>query len=245
MVRTSSRAMVAMTTLGIVVAMGQLAMAQRGEGGRRGGRGMGGFAMSTADLASMEQVQNELKLSEDQKAKVADITDKLREDRRGLFQPGGGGGASGREEIEKLNKAASAKIAEVLDEAQQKRLIGVLAQVNLDAALNEPSVVKELSITDDQRKKLADAGESNRETMRAARDEMRDLSPEERREKMNSMRSDAEKKLLAVLTSDQQAQLEQLKGAKVEIDMAQFRGPGGGGRGRGGDRGGRGGNNTN
>ena len=44
------------------------------------------------------------------------------------------------------------------------------------------------------------------------------------RAKIDKLREDANKKLMAVLTSDQQAQLESLKGEKVEIDMSQLRG---------------------
>ena len=48
--------------------------------------------------------------------------------------------------------------------------------------------------------------------------------------------TEAEKKLLAVLTSEQQAQLDALKGEPVEIDLSQLRrGRGGEGR-RGRDR---------
>jgi hypothetical protein len=66
---------------------------------------------------------------------------------------------------------------------------------------------------------------------------------------MQELRTESDKKLLAVLTSEQQAKLEELKGAPVEIDMSQFRGRGfGGGRGGrdGGEgRGGRRGNRDN
>jgi hypothetical protein len=52
-----------------------------------------------------------------------------------------------------------------------------------------------------------------------------------------------EKEAMAVLTTDQQKKLDELKGEKVDVDMSKLRGPGGpaGGReGRGGDRGSRG-----
>jgi hypothetical protein len=73
--------------------------------------------------------------------------------------------------------------------------------------------------------------------MREAMEDLRDLTPEERREKMTSLRAEADKKFLEVLTSDQQSQLEQLKGEKFELDMSQLRGRGGpSGRGEGGPR---------
>ena len=78
--------------------------------------------------------------------------------------------------------------------------------------------------------------------MNDAMQEMRDqdLSREERTEKMDKLRTEAGKKLMAALTTDQQSKYEALKGEPVKIDMAQFR-MGRGGRGGGGGRGGDGG----
>lgn len=56
------------------------------------------------------------------------------------------------------------------------------------------------------------------------------------REKMEKHREESHKNLMAVLTSEQQAQLESLKGEKIELDLSQLRGPGGQGGGRFGDR---------
>jgi Spy/CpxP family protein refolding chaperone len=242
MSRFSSRFVAVIAGLAIVLVVSQMAVAQppeggRGEGGRGGGGPSGGMGgpgmMSSVDLAGIEPVQAVLKLSDEQKTKVKEITDKLREDRRELRQ----GSEFNREELDKLNHDAAAKLAEVFDESQQQRLVGILAQISLGAALNEPSVVKELNITDEQKKKLAEVADENRQSMRG----LRDLSPEERREKMGSLRTEAEKRILAVLTSDQQTQLEQLKGEKFELDMSRLFGRGGpGGRGEGGPgRGGR------
>ena len=237
--RFSSRIAALIAGLAIVLAVSPMALAQPPEGGRgRGGRGPGGGmggpgVMSSVDLVGIEPVQAVLKLSDEQKTKITEITEKLREDRRELRQAS----EFNREEMDKLNSAAAAKVAEVLDADQQKRLVGILAQISLGAALNEPSVVKELNITDDQKKKLAEVADENRQSMRG----LRDLSPDERREKMDSLRTEAENRIKAVLTSDQQAQLEQLKGEKFEVDMSRLFGRGGpGGRGEGGPgRGGR------
>jgi Spy/CpxP family protein refolding chaperone len=228
----------AAVAVAMFVATAQVADAQP-EGGRRGRGGPGGrgFPVSSVRLATADEVQAALKLSDEQKGKVAEINDKLRDDVREVFQGGGG-----FEEMQKLNQEASAKLAEAFDESQQKRLMGILIQVNGPNALVEPAVMKELNVTDEQKTKLADIRESNMGSFRDAFQEMRDqdLSREEMRAKFDELRTDADKKLLTVLTSEQQAQLEALKGEPVEIDMSQFRGPGGrggfDGRGRRGDR---------
>ena len=120
----------------------------------------------------------------------------------------------------------------ILDAGQQKRLMGIAIQVNGAGAVVDPAVAKELNLTDDQKKQLAEVRQKNMEALRDAFQGGRDQGG---REKIQELRDEANKKMMAVLTSDQQAQLESLKGDKVDIDMSQLRGPGGpGGRGDGG-----------
>ncbi len=188
MSRIPGRVLWTVAALAIVVAMAQVAEAQR-EGGRRGGRGFGrgGFGPIPAVqlVADAEEVQTALTLTDDQKTKVDEINDQLRDDRRELFQGGGGGGdfRAMRDEMEKLNTEAAAKLAEVLDAGQQKRLMGIQIQVNGAEMLLDAAVAKELNVTDDQKSKLEEARDENRQAMMDAREEMQDLEREERRAK--------------------------------------------------------------
>ena len=189
MSRISGRVLWTVAAMAMVVAMAQVAEAQR-EGGRRGGGGRGfgrgGFGPISAVqlVADAEEVQTALSLTDDQKTKVDEINDQLREDRRDLFQPGGGGDFRAmREEMEKLNTEAAAKLAEVLDAGQQKRLMGIQIQVNGAEMLLDAAVAKELNVTDDQKSKLEEARDENRQAMMDAREEMQDLEREERRAK--------------------------------------------------------------
>jgi len=209
-------------------------VAQREEG-RRGRGGFGG-PPSGARLLALKEVQSALKLTDEQNSKIGKINDQMREDARKAMEDGGG-----QEKMRELMTATTAKINEVLDEGQQKRLMGIFIQVSGANAALDPAVAKELNITDDQKKQLNDARQKNMDAMREAFEAARDQEGgrEAMREKMEKLRDDANKSMLAVLTSDQQAQLEALKGEKVEIDMSQLRGPGGrgpggrGGQGRG------------
>jgi Spy/CpxP family protein refolding chaperone len=240
MSRLSGRVSWLLAGMAIVVLMAEVAEAQR-EGGRRGRFGRGGFGRNISSVqlvAESDEVRTALNVTPDQQEKIETINDELRDARREAFGGGGGGGdfRAAMQEMEKLNQEASAKLAEVLEDDQEKRLLGISIQVNGAAALNEPAVAKELEITDEQKTKLGEARESN---MEAARDAMRglrdqDLSEDEMRDKMREIQQEGDKKVLAVLTSDQRAKLEQLKGEPVEIDMSQFRGRGFGGGGRGG-----------
>ena len=139
-----NRPLVALLTFGLMLAMTQFASAQRG---RRGS-----LTTSRLQLATLEQVQAELKLDDDQTKLVEAVSQKLSEERRELFQGGGGGGggfAAMREKMEKMNAAASAKLTEKLQDAQKQRLTQLYVQVNgaavigwvltVDVGMGEPA----------------------------------------------------------------------------------------------------------
>ena len=231
-----------LVAMAVVLLMAQVAEAQRGEGrGRgRGGRGMMGRFIPTVQLAAESaDVQAALSLTDEQKSQVDGINDKLRESRRDIFDRREGDFGAAREEMQKLQEEASAQLAEVLNDDQHKRLLGISIQVNGAAALNEPALAKELKVTEDQQAKLEEARESNMRSAGEAFRELRDLSGDERRARLQELRAESDKSLLAVLTSEQQAQYESLKGEPVEVDMSEFRGgsfrarDGGGRRGEG------------
>lgn len=229
--RRFSRTVLAMFAAVAIVAMiSQVVVAQPEQGRRGRGGGFGGPPTSVR-LATIEEVQKALKLTDEQKDKIGKISDQLRDDVRKAFD-----GGNGFEKMQDLYKDASAKLNEVLDEGQQKRLMGISIQVNGAGATVDPAVAKELNITDDQQKKLDEVRQRNRLAMREAFQAGGGQGGG--REQFEKLREEGNKKLLAVLTSEQQSQLEALKGEKVDIDMSQFRG-GPGGRGFGGDRGGR------
>jgi Spy/CpxP family protein refolding chaperone len=229
MTRLSSRISLAVAGVAIAFLMAEVAAAQRG-----GGRGFGGRGgmISAVALASNETVESELKLTEEQKQQIEEIRDSMREEMQGLRDQDGG---SRREAMEKINQDTAAKLAEVLDDEQEKRLAGIMIQVDLATALNQPYVLAQLNLTDEQQTKLEDAADANRRAMRDAFQEIGDLSREERRAKMEEVRTTAEKNLTDALTTEQQAKLEELKGEPVDIDRRDLF------RGRGGDRGRRGG----
>jgi len=209
--------------LGVAAAVAvavQPAWAQRGRGMGR----MRGF--SPATIATLDEVQAELKLSDDQKTEIATINDDLRSDMRDLFSDGG---PPDMDELQKLNQEATAKVDKALDAAQVKRLQEITIQVNGASALNDPAVREQLHFTDEQTTKYEEARDANRDAMQG----MGDLSREERQAKFEELRKTADDRLLAVLTPEQKTEFDAMKGAPLEIDLSQLRGRfGGGGRGR-------------
>ncbi len=248
--RFSRKGLMLVAGLAVVAMVSQSAMAQgQGQGEGRRGRGGGGFMggmmgpITAGRAIGAKEVQDALKLTDDQKTKIEKINDDSRKAGRELFQ----GGPPDMDKMVELSNDTSKKIEESLEPEQQKRLVGILIQLNGPTAVADPAVAKELNITDDQKKALRQVRLDARSEGEKLRDE--NGSREDRQKKIQEIQDDVSKKILAALTSDQQAQLESLKGDKVEVDKSQLRGfggPGGPGGGRDGERGrGRRGRNDN
>jgi Spy/CpxP family protein refolding chaperone len=208
-------------TVAIILAISIAAHAQREEGRRGGteGRGSGGgFGISVIRLASIDEVQEALNLSEEQKDKIAEINDQMREDFLKLLHEGGA-----REAMQKLNEDATAQLAEILDEQQKERLTGISIQVlGARAVLMDPALAEKVDLTDEQKSQLKEVQQSNMRAMRDAFREIRGASEDERWAKAQELRENADKELMAVLTPEQQEQLKSLEGEKVEIELSQL-----------------------
>jgi Spy/CpxP family protein refolding chaperone len=216
MTRLSGRISLALAGMAIALSVTHMAVAQRGGG--RGSRGGDSMFFSIV-LASHEKVQSELNLTGEQKQQLAEIRDSMREKMRALREQGDGEGRGARR---KIAEDAAAKLAEILDDDQEKRLAGILIQVDTGASLDDPYVAEQLNLTDEQKMKLEEARQANRRAMRETFAQGQDLSREERRAKMQELRTTAEENVKAVLTSEQQAKLEELKGEPVEIDRREL-----------------------
>lgn len=230
MVRFSSKFLAVIAAVAVVAMAAQVAVAQneqgkRGPGGRGGGPGGRGGPPSMARLAMIDKVQDELKLTDEQKTKIEKINADFRKEMSG--------DRPDPEKMKKMRDGLTDKLKEVLNADQQKRLMGIFIQVMGSGAVMDPAVGKEIDLTDEQKDKLHEAigpppeGRGGREGRGGGE------SFQERRAKMD-------KEIAAVLTPEQQKKLESLKGEKVDIDMSALRGPGGGREGRGRDRGNRG-----
>jgi Spy/CpxP family protein refolding chaperone len=243
MTRRLARAAYLLAAIAVLAILADAASAQGGGRGR-GGRGFGrGFrAFHQVELATLPEVQADLKLTDEQKTKVVELSDAFREERRGQGGRGGGGGGfspEAREAQAKLNADFAGKLNEVLDDAQDARILGIFAQVNGTSALTDAAVAAALALSDDDQKKLAAVADEQRQAMRDSFQDSQDLSDDERMAKFDELNKARDAALLAALTDDQRAKFEALKGDKLEVDTSSLQGRGGRG-GRGGDGGGRG-----
>ena len=186
------------------------------------GRGMGmGGMMSQASLLRQEAVQADLGLAADLKKKIAaELPERA---------PGGGGGGGNprdmtneqrqkwMEERRARNTDDDKKIAGLLDAKQLARLNQIRVQALGAGALMDETLAKELSITDDQVAKFQSAMQEMRQGGGGGG------NPGEMRAKMTA-------KAMEILSADQKAKLEALKGPAFDVSKLQMRGPGGGGR---------------
>jgi antitoxin component of MazEF toxin-antitoxin module len=110
-----------------------------------------------------------------------------------------------------------------LDEKQNARMHGLIAQVNGAAALLDPAIAKALGVTDEQMKKLKATNDVNIAARREALTGLQDMTPEQRAEAMTKL-ADKESKLLFADAGDElKKKLEDLKGTALTIDQAPLR----------------------
>lgn len=197
--------------------------------GQGGGGGRGQQTRTRFELATLPEVQADLKLNDEQKKLAADQLAKQREKRAAMAPAGGAGGggrsdwASGQAELTKMNMELDATFVGKLDDAQKSRMNGLIAQVNGASAVMDPAIAKSLGITEEQMGKLKSANDANRAARREAMQGGRDLKPEEREAATAKLAASESKSMMGLLTEAQIKSLETLKGAALTIDQAPLR----------------------
>ena len=199
-------------TLGVVLMAGLLitsdTFAQRGGGGR-GGRGGGmmmgaGRAQLISGLLAMEEVQEELDLSEKQieevVAEAEQLNDDFRAEIRAMFQEGGGMDEGAMADLSKEFKEEEGAILEKLNKDQMTRLKQLNYQRMGTGMLMDDDARKELGITDDQAKDMEDAMTNMRESMQEL---FQDGDRETMRERMGELAAEMEETVMGLLTDDQ------------------------------------------
>lgn len=215
----------------LVAAIGlvSFADAQQPGGGRpgggfggRGGPGGGGMMRLIVNPA----VQDEIKLTDDQKDKLATwyegFNEKIEEKSKGIER--------NRENFAKLmairtevSENAEKELKDVLKPDQIKRIKQIEFQMMGTRALQNEDVQKELGITDEQKEKFTKIGEESRE---AFRDVFSGGRPD--REKMQEMMAKQGEKYQEVLTSSQKTKWKEMTGEAFDVSKLQQGGPGGG-----------------
>jgi Spy/CpxP family protein refolding chaperone len=200
-------------TVGLVLLAASPAFAQR----QRGQGGRGGFEMTAAQLLGMEKVQEELKITDDQKAQFTKITDKYKEEMAAARKD------MNREKMGELRKAETEEIDKavptVLKADQVKRLKQLEVQAGGLRALSKEDVQTSLKLTDAQKKSIKDSTDELtkdvQEMFQSAGGDRSKMA--EMFTKIQGMQKEALEKAVNSLNDDQKKEWKELNGAKFEF----------------------------
>jgi Spy/CpxP family protein refolding chaperone len=187
---TRSRALFAFVLVAAAL-YGLAACAQ--PGGDSGGTG----------LLQMEQVQDDLHLTDEQRVQVLSLTMELRGNRTMLAE----------------------RLDGMLKPEQRKRLQEIRLQVEGPAAMMRPDVTKALDLSPAQRDQLKTLMDGVRKKVRQVVEEAKGLSPEEQlakrdeiMERMREVQKDTIARALDVLSAEQREKFEKMQGRKIDLD---------------------------
>jgi Spy/CpxP family protein refolding chaperone len=178
------------------------------------------FTLPRVTLAQLDEVRAELKLSDEHQQQIEDLNDELAEGLRTAFQDAGGDWDKMREAMNKRQKEVNDKLDKLLDPAQRKRIQEVYIQVNGAGALQDEAVAKALQLTDEQAEKLEEVREASRDEFMNAG--LRDLDDEERAKKIDELTKSRDDKAIAVLTEEQRADFNEMKGEELKVDLSKL-----------------------
>ena len=164
-------------------------------------------------LLRQKSVQKELELGADAVKKIMDFTNAQAE---AAGKALGLGEAARKEAFEKLAKANDKFLADNLTEKQSKRLDQITMQFTALTQLTKPEMAKELKLTDEQVKKFKDMQTEARKAL------VEIIEAKERAgksEKLAKLREETRKKILAVLTDEQQKKVREIAGPPFEGEI--------------------------
>lgn len=184
--------------------------------GRGRGPGFGGPGLLMAPA-----VQEELKLTDEQKEKIRPVVEKFRDQAREAWEslrdvPEEERFAKGREKLNESRHEAMTALREVLKPEQMRRFRQIDLQVSGAEGLLHPYVEDRLKLTDDQKERIE---KIVRET-RSKRREIFENAQGEReavRDKMRRLREQAQEQVRAVLTDEQKDTYKELLGDRFEM----------------------------
>ncbi len=182
--------------------------------------------------ARMPNVQEELKLSDEQKTAVNEAIQELGAANREMSQALRGNTADERAkkapEVEKKFADARAEIEKKVQQALKPEQVTRLQQIDVQArglrGLTQDDIAGKLKLTDEQRKKIADLQAEQQQKVRQLAQDVRNGNVERAkyREKLDELSKEHEKDTMDVLTDEQQAEYEKMKGEKFELGRRAF-----------------------
>jgi hypothetical protein len=188
------------------------ALAQRGRGF--------GYGPNRAQLATLKEVQEALKLNDEQKQIARDAVDHFNREVGELFMTAMGDVEKVRLAMPAIHDRATAKINEKVNEAQRRRLTELFVQQNGVNSVFDPQVKALLRLTDEQVAALQTARNTNREEgAKATRQMPKGETRAQRTERFEKLWKEAEERILSILTEKQTETFKKLHGEEMQIDL--------------------------
>ena len=205
--------------LALVVVLASPALAQR-QRQRQGG----------GNLLTNKSVQEELKITKEQKEKIDEASKKIQDKYRDEFAKLRDlQGEERREKASALAKEVTEELTKAADltSAQKKRFGQIQLQLRRTRAFTDPEVQKQLKLTDAQKETIKTALKEGEDKIK---EETKDLDPRTDRRKIGEIRQKVGKetqgKIAAALTSEQKKTWAEMTGEPFEVKFEQRR-PGG------------------
>jgi Spy/CpxP family protein refolding chaperone len=203
----------AVTVLTMAVLIPAMAQPPAGRpGGPFGGR-LGG-PMLMVGLLRSPQVQQELKLTDQQRQRLEQLGEQWREKMRGLrdLPP-----EERRQKVEGMRAEVEKQLATILNEQQMKRLKQIALQVEGYAALERPEIADQVGLTKEQRQKIRDilrqAGEKRREAFQQGQGDRQAAF-----QRMREIRQWVDGEIEKLLTAEQKKKWQELVGAPFKFE---------------------------
>ncbi|MEA2553350.1 MAG: hypothetical protein QOJ65_1526 [Fimbriimonadaceae bacterium] len=194
-----------------------------------GGRGGGGL-----QLALRNDVSQELGLKPEQRTKLQDVQDKLREDRQAAFQAMRSGSGEPdqnamRKAMEDMQAKEKKELDAVLEPAQLARLKELQLQRAGNMAIMNPDVQKALDMSDAQLKSVKDLQQKQMDAMSTIREKMQsgEMDFQQARPLFEKNMKIMGDELAKILTEGQRKKLADMGGKPFTFDKDEERGPGG------------------
>ncbi len=179
------------------------------------------------DLLRIEQVQKELKLSDEALAKVEKLREKIQGEIREQYSAARESedrekpSAKYADLLDQYDQKAREGLSDVLTREQMKRLYQIHMQVQAVVySLENRYVARRLELTDEQKEKLATINKDVKAKRTELMSGMPDASQEQRMEafeKYRKLLGKTDEQALEVLTAEQRKAFEKMKGKKIEL----------------------------
>lgn len=183
---------------------------------------------STVQLLSVDQVRNQLTLTEDQKKKLAEIDQKRADMNKKLSEAGEG---MLRKQLTAklvaLRRESSKQLAEILNQSQQDQLARIAIQINGARSVADPFIGARLGITEKQETELTKIRSKTNNVINKLTNDVRkgDASLKDAQPKAEQLRAEADREMLEILTAEQNAEFASLKGNAAKITFKQLKAP--------------------